>query len=125
MPLSWPVWRGWDADGMSMVSCPHRATAARENVVTDRDRWRKLTCHQKPQNLDFDKLKEFVKHVFDFLSGAVVSGMIHLGDRLGLYAALRDAGPVTSEELAHKTGLNERWVREWLRGQARGAIGRV
>jgi len=70
------------------------------------------------QNLDFDKLKEFVKHVFDFLSGAVVSGMIHLGDRLGLYAALREAGVVTSEELAHKTGLNERWVREWLHGQA-------
>ena len=70
------------------------------------------------QNLDFDKLKEFVKHVFDFLSGAVVSGMSHLGDRLGLYAALRDAGAVTSEELASKTGLNERWVREWLRGQA-------
>jgi 2-polyprenyl-3-methyl-5-hydroxy-6-metoxy-1,4-benzoquinol methylase len=72
----------------------------------------------EPQNLDFEKLKEFVLHVFGFLSGAVVSGMIHLGDRLGLYAALRDAGVVTSEELAHKTGLNERWVREWLRGQA-------
>jgi len=70
------------------------------------------------QNLDFDKLKDFVKHVFDFLGGAVVSGMIYLGDRLGLYAALRDAGPVTSEELARKTGLNERWLREWLRGQA-------
>jgi len=72
----------------------------------------------EPQQLDFDKLKEFVKHVFDFLSGAVVSGMIYLGDRLGLYVALRDAGTATSEELARQTGLNERWVREWLRGQA-------
>ena len=72
----------------------------------------------EPQQLDFDKLKGFVKHVFDFLSGAVVSGMIYLGDRLGLYTALRDAGVATSEELARKTGLNERWVREWLRGQA-------
>ncbi|MGH3054721.1 MAG: SAM-dependent methyltransferase, partial [Gaiellaceae bacterium] len=73
---------------------------------------------EEPQQLDFDKLKEFVKHVFDFLGGAVVSGMIYLGDRLGLYVALRDAGTVTSEELARRTGLNERWVREWLRGQA-------
>ena len=73
---------------------------------------------EDPQQLDFEKLREFVKHVFDFLSGAVVSGMIYLGDRLGLYTALRAAGTVTSEELARTTGLNERWVREWLRSQA-------
>jgi 2-polyprenyl-3-methyl-5-hydroxy-6-metoxy-1,4-benzoquinol methylase len=72
----------------------------------------------EPQQLDFDKLRTFVKHVFDFLSGAVVSGMIYLGDRLGLYTALRDAGTATSEELARRTGLSERWVREWLRSQA-------
>jgi len=47
-----------------------------------------------------------------------VSGMIHLGDRLGLYQALRQAGSVTSEALAQQTGLHERWVREWLRAQA-------
>lgn len=73
---------------------------------------------EEPQQLDLEKLRAFVKHVFDFLSGAVVSGMIYLGDRLGLYGALRAAGTVTSEELARTTGLNERWVREWLRGQA-------
>ncbi len=73
---------------------------------------------QEPQQIDFEKLKAFVKHVFDHLSGAVVSGMIYLGDRLGLYVALRDAGTATSQELARTTGLNERWVREWLRGQA-------
>ncbi|HVN85962.1 MAG TPA: methyltransferase domain-containing protein [Candidatus Binatia bacterium] len=68
--------------------------------------------------LDFDKIKEFVEHVFGFLEGAVISGMIYLGDRLGLYRALQGAEPMTSEELARKTGLNERWVREWLRSQA-------
>ena len=72
----------------------------------------------EPQELDLEKLRAFLKHVFDFLGGAVVSGMIYLGDRLGLYAALRAAGTVTSEELAQRTGLNERWVREWLRSQA-------
>lgn len=79
----------------------------------------------EPQSLDFEKLKEFVKHVFDFLSGAVVSAMIQLGDRLGLYAALRDAGSVTSEELALKTGLNERWVRGMVARPGCGAPGRV
>jgi 2-polyprenyl-3-methyl-5-hydroxy-6-metoxy-1,4-benzoquinol methylase len=70
------------------------------------------------QQIDFEKIKAFVEHVFGFLSGATVSGMIYLGDRLGLYRALQGAGAVTSEELARKTGLNERWVREWLRAQA-------
>ncbi len=70
------------------------------------------------QTLDFDKLKTFVFHVYSQLSGAITSGMIYLGDKLGLYKAMQDAGPLTSEELAHKTGLNERWIREWLRAQA-------
>ncbi|MBI1817337.1 MAG: class I SAM-dependent methyltransferase [Deltaproteobacteria bacterium] len=70
------------------------------------------------QQVDFEKVKTFIEHVFGFLSGATVSGMIYLGDRLGLYRALQGAGAVTSDELARKTGLNERWVREWLRAQA-------
>jgi 2-polyprenyl-3-methyl-5-hydroxy-6-metoxy-1,4-benzoquinol methylase len=48
--------------------------------------------------------------------------MIYLGDKLGLYQALDGAGPVTSEELAKKTGLHERWVREWIRGQAASGL---
>ena len=44
--------------------------------------------------------------------------MVHLGDRLGLYKAIADAGrPLTSTELAESTGLVERWVREWLYSQ--------
>src|SRR5262249_14389792 len=58
------------------------------------------------------------EHVFGFLAGAVVSGMIYLGDRMGLYRMMSGAGPLTSEDLARRTGLHERWVREWLYGQA-------
>lgn len=47
----------------------------------------------------------------------MVSLMIHLGDRLGIYRALENAGSVTPAELASHTGLKERWLREWLRGQ--------
>jgi SAM-dependent methyltransferase len=42
----------------------------------------------------------------------------YLGDRLGLYRALAEAGPCTSAELAAHTGTNERYVREWLEQQA-------
>jgi SAM-dependent methyltransferase len=47
---------------------------------------------------------------------------VYLGDRLGLYRELKDSGPCTSAELARATGLNERYVREWLEQQAAGGI---
>ncbi|MEV6762606.1 hypothetical protein AB0N16_18645 [Streptomyces sp. NPDC051105] len=44
-----------------------------------------------------------------------------LGVRLGLYRAMAGAGPLTSTELAKRTGLVERYVREWLDGQVAGS----
>lgn len=48
--------------------------------------------------------------------------MIHLGDRLGLYRAMAGAGPLSASELAESTGLQERWLLEWLRGQAAAGL---
>jgi 2-polyprenyl-3-methyl-5-hydroxy-6-metoxy-1,4-benzoquinol methylase len=73
------------------------------------------------RELDSDKLKGYAKNVFGALGGAMTSSMIYLGDRLGLYAALADGEPVTSDELAARTQLDERWLREWLYQQ--GAAG--
>ena len=56
--------------------------------------------------------------VWSYKQGEMVSTLIHLGDRLGLYRALDGAGPVTSQDVATATGLHERWVREWLRANA-------
>jgi 2-polyprenyl-3-methyl-5-hydroxy-6-metoxy-1,4-benzoquinol methylase len=73
--------------------------------------------------MDADKLSLFSYQVFTKLEGAVTSGMIHLGDALGLYTALKDAdGPLSSSELAARTGLDERWVREWAYNQAAAGI---
>lgn len=47
---------------------------------------------------------------------------VYLGERLGLYAALAEGGPATPPELAGRTGLNERYVREWLEQAAVAAI---
>jgi SAM-dependent methyltransferase len=67
--------------------------------------------------LNRDEVNAFSFNVWNYKQGEVVSLMIHLGDRLGLYKALDGAGPVTAAELAAKTGLVERWLLEWLRGQ--------
>ncbi|HEY8283939.1 MAG TPA: methyltransferase domain-containing protein [Chloroflexota bacterium] len=53
----------------------------------------------------------------DFVGAAGV-GLVYLGDRLGLFTALRDGGPATSGELAARTSLVERYMREWLAGVA-------
>lgn len=69
--------------------------------------------------IDPDALKLFSFQLFTKLEGAVTAGMIHLGDQLGLFTALKDAGePISTAELAARTGLAERWVREWAYNQA-------
>ncbi|GBF93911.1 transcriptional regulator [Raphidocelis subcapitata] len=53
------------------------------------------------------------------MTGAMTLQMVFVGDKLGLYRALKQAGgPVTSAQLAAAAGLQERWVREWLHQQA-------
>ena len=69
--------------------------------------------------VDPDALKMFSFQVFTKLEGAVTAGMIHLGDQLGLYTTMKEAGePLTTAALAEKAGLAERWVREWAHNQA-------
>ncbi len=73
--------------------------------------------------LDPDRVGLFAFLVFSKLEGAVTSGMIHLGDRLGLYGALaEEGGPMTTDALAGALGLDERWVREWAYNQGAAKV---
>ncbi len=67
---------------------------------------------------NMDKLNELVGQLVGDLGAAMTGAGILLGDRLGLYKAMADGTPMTSVEIAKKTGLHERYVREWLSGQA-------
>lgn len=69
-----------------------------------------------------EELLAFALRVWSYKQGEIVSLMVHFGDRLGLYRALVDGGPMTAAELATATGLHERWVLEWLRGQAAAGL---
>lgn len=61
-------------------------------------------------------VSEFNGRVLGDTSAAATVVMAALGDRLGLFKALASGGPATSAELAARTGCDERYVREWLRG---------
>ncbi len=69
--------------------------------------------------IDMEKLNQFIGQFVSDLGAAVHTGMVVIGEKLGLYKALA-AGPMTSAELAAKTKTDERYLREWLASQAAG-----
>lgn len=74
------------------------------------------------QEIDADRLRAYAKRVFGALGGAMTSAMIGLGDRLGLYRLLAEGEAQNSRELAERSGLDERWIREWLYQQGAAGI---
>jgi 2-polyprenyl-3-methyl-5-hydroxy-6-metoxy-1,4-benzoquinol methylase len=69
--------------------------------------------------IDEARLNAFLGKAVGDLGAAISGVLISLGDELGLYKALA-TGPMTSAELARRTGTNERYIREWLANQAAG-----
>src|SRR5258708_13378442 len=65
-----------------------------------------------------DGLHQLVEQMVNDLGAAVNGALVVLGDELGIYTALADIGPATSKQLAKKTKLHERQLREWLSAQA-------
>lgn len=65
-------------------------------------------------------LKAFLEKGINDVGAALGAALVVLGDKLGLYKAMAGAGPLTSAQLAQKTGTAERYIREWLNNQAAG-----
>ena len=59
----------------------------------------------------------FAERVFNAGLETIDVFAIYLGEKLGLYRALLSHGPATNAELATYTGVNPRYVREWLEQQ--------
>src|SRR5437660_5753166 len=76
--------------------------------------------NQPKLNVDEAKLNEFMGKALADMGAAINTSLVLIGDRLGLYKAMAGAGPMTSKEVAAKTGTTERYVREWLSAQAAG-----
>jgi SAM-dependent methyltransferase len=67
-----------------------------------------------------EKMNQLLGQFLNDFGGTFHSAMAVIGDKLGLYKAMAEAGPVTPDELAKRTGTTERYVREWLASQAAG-----
>jgi 2-polyprenyl-3-methyl-5-hydroxy-6-metoxy-1,4-benzoquinol methylase len=67
-----------------------------------------------------EKMNELLGRFLNDFGATFHSAMAVIGDKLGLYKTLAESGPLTSEELAMRTGTTERYVREWLASQAAG-----
>jgi SAM-dependent methyltransferase len=70
--------------------------------------------------IDGAKLEQFVFRAVEEVGATLNTALVVMGDRLGLYKALDGAGGLTPSELAERTNTAERYVREWLNGQAAG-----
>jgi len=71
--------------------------------------------------IDNEKLQQFMGKVLSDFGGAASTVLVYIGDKLGLYKAMSNFGkPMTSKELANRSGTSERYIREWLANQAAG-----
>src|SRR5215211_6750938 len=68
--------------------------------------------------IDESRLESFLELITVETGAAANAALVLIGDELGLYRAMADGRPVTSAELADRTGTYERYVREWLNTQA-------
>ena len=71
-----------------------------------------MSPHQA--TLDQAKVNEFLGKAIQDVAATFHAGLVLIGDKLGLYRALADGGPMTAAELAKRTGARK---RRWRRGQ--------
>ncbi|HET7486372.1 MAG TPA: class I SAM-dependent methyltransferase [Acidimicrobiales bacterium] len=67
------------------------------------------------------QMEECAGRVLSIYAGSMLSYMIDIGHRTGLLHAAAE-GPATSQQLADRAGLTERYVREWLAAMVTGGV---
>jgi 2-polyprenyl-3-methyl-5-hydroxy-6-metoxy-1,4-benzoquinol methylase len=74
------------------------------------------------QDYDNSKAEEFVSKMFQFLNSGMLSLMISIGYKTGLFDTIAQLKPSTSQEISQAAKLNERYIREWLGAMVTGNI---
>lgn len=73
------------------------------------------------QQLDRKRIQDFARHLFSHYTSGLLTLMIDIGHKTGLFEATAQ-GPGSSQDIAQRAGLNERYVREWLAAVATGGL---
>jgi ubiquinone/menaquinone biosynthesis C-methylase UbiE len=71
---------------------------------------------------DSHKASAFAERLLTILNHGALCLMISIGHRTGLFDAMREMTSGTTDEIASKAGLNQRYVREWLGAMVTGRI---
>jgi ubiquinone/menaquinone biosynthesis C-methylase UbiE len=76
----------------------------------------------KKPAFDSAKADAFAERLLRALNDGGLCLMVSIGHRVGLFDAMRELPPATSDEIARHAGLNERYVREWLGAMVTGRV---
>src|SRR5215472_7984681 len=63
--------------------------------------------------LDRKKAAALARQVGVDFGAALTAALAYIGDRLGIFKAMAGGSAFTTHQLAQRTGLNERYLREW------------
>lgn len=74
------------------------------------------------QDIDTQRAEKFAERVLGIVNDGMLSLMISVGHRVRLFDCMAELQPSTSEAIAAKAGLNERYVREWLGAMVVGGV---
>ncbi len=116
---------GHDPDGGRPDRCPEAPPGTAETgtwMGTLHGREHTGEEDEMSQDLDHAKLEQFGGKALDILNKGSVAVMMSVGHRTGLFAAMADLTPATSNQVAEAAGLQERYVREWLGAMVTGGV---
>ncbi len=74
------------------------------------------------ETFDDERFAQYEERYVNALNDAGMLLMVSIGHRLELFDTMSGAGPLSSSALAHKAGLQERYVREWLGALVAGRV---
>ncbi|HEX2064530.1 MAG TPA: class I SAM-dependent methyltransferase [Acidimicrobiales bacterium] len=72
--------------------------------------------------IDDNRAEEFAERLVGVLNDGSLALLLSVGHKLGLFDCLAELPPSTSQEIAEKAGLQERYVREWLGAMTTGRV---
>jgi 2-polyprenyl-3-methyl-5-hydroxy-6-metoxy-1,4-benzoquinol methylase len=81
-----------------------------------------MSAESVQTTLDPNRVEAFSNRVVDAINGGALAMMLSVGHRTGIFDVMSTMPPSTSNEIADRSGLSERYVREWLGAMVTGLV---